>query len=145
MLKWCCPYEQHHFSQHAHNICGVAKDGVAVRQAETWRVDWASGWVTFEGEQVRVLLSRAHLAEVLKGLEAGGLRHVAVQLGGRRQAGQAKQDLGTMRAVLGRKEHNGPPRPGGTSPTPLQPRPGCAQVYSIMMQEPLKLLAAQKN
>lgn len=48
-----------------------------------------------------------YLSELVQRLQAGRLAHVAMQLGGRRQTSQAKQDLGSVGALLGPEEDNG--------------------------------------
>ena len=50
-----------------------------------------------------------HLAELLKGVQACSLRHVAMQLRGRRKPCQAKHHLEAVRALLGAAEDDGAP------------------------------------
>lgn len=49
----------------------------------------------------------SYLSELVQRLQTGRLAHVAMQLSSRRQASQAKQNLGSMGALLGPEEDNG--------------------------------------
>ena len=48
-----------------------------------------------------------HLSELVQGLKPGSLAHVPMQLSSRRQASQTKQDLGSVRSLLGPEEDYG--------------------------------------
>lgn len=48
-----------------------------------------------------------HLPEAIQGVQACRLSHVPVELCSRREAGEPKQHLDTMRLVLGAEEDNG--------------------------------------